>query len=164
MPGGRRSGPERPETETAMKRALITLAGVAGVVALAGWGACGRPDPHNPAEMAAFVNARVNETLDDLSATDAQRTQIHAIVNDLLAKGQQLHQGSDEARAEVLAQWQSPNPDRARLHALVDQRFDAMRAFAHQAVDSGVQVHDALTPEQRTKLTAKIQAMHRWAH
>jgi periplasmic protein CpxP/Spy len=144
-------------------RILLSLAGLAGVVALAGWsGHCGPPRPGNPAEMAAFVHDRVDDTLDDLSATEAQRAQIHAIEERLLARAAALHQDHEGDRAELLAQWQSANPDRAKLHALVDQRFEAMKAFAHEAVDAGVEVHDVLTPEQRAKLAKKIERMHRY--
>jgi Spy/CpxP family protein refolding chaperone len=146
-----------------MNRTVITLAGLAGVFTLAGWGGrCGHPRSHDPAEMAAFVTDRVDDALDDLDATDAQRQQIHAIKDRLLAKAAGLHDGKEKVHAEVLAQWQSPNPDRARLHAIVDERFAAMRALAHDAVDAGVDVHGILTPEQRAKLTKKVERMHRW--
>ncbi len=69
-----------------------------------------------------------------------------------------MHQDGEPLHGEVLAQWESANPDRARLHALVDQRIDAMRAFAHQAVDAGIEVHGVLTPEQRAKLEKKVAA------
>lgn len=146
-----------------MKRTLITLAGLAGIITLAGWGGrCGHHRSHDPAEMAALVTDRVDDVLDDVDATDAQRQQIHAIKDRLLAKGAALHQDREAVHAEVLTQWQSTNPDRARLHALLDERFEAMRAAAHEAVDAGVEVHGILTPEQRAKLTKKVDRMHRW--
>ncbi len=163
-PGRPRSGRVRPgETETDMKSKLwMTLAGLAAVIALAGFGRCGGPDRHDPAQMAAFVTDQVDDVLDDLNATDAQRQQIHAIKDRLLAQGMELHKDGEPLHGEVKAQWESATPDRARLHALVDQRFDAMRAFAHQAVDAGIEVHDILTPEQRAKLEKKAERMHRF--
>jgi Spy/CpxP family protein refolding chaperone len=146
-------------------RILLSLAGLAGVVALAGWaGHCGPPRPGNPAEMAAFVRDRVDDTLDDLDATEAQRTQIHAVAERMLARAAALglREGHEADRTELMAQWQSANPDRARLHAMVDQRFEAMKALAHEAVDAGVEVHDVLTPEQRAKVTKKIERLHRF--
>jgi len=144
-------------------RILLGLAGLAGVVALAGWaGHCGPPRPRDPAEMAALVRDRVDDALDDLDATDAQRTRIHAIEERVLARAAALHQGHDADRAELLAQWSGATPDRAKLHAMVDQRFEAMKAMAHEAVDAGIEVHDVLTPEQRAKLAKKIERMHRW--
>ncbi len=144
-----------------MKRTLFTLVGLAGVVALAGWaGRCGHHRSHDPAEMAGFVTDRVDDALDDLDATEVQRKQIHALKDRLLAKGAAVHAGGEAVHAEVLAQWQSANPDRARLHALVDERFEKMRALAHEAVDAGVEAHGVLTPEQRAQLTKKVERMH----
>ncbi len=135
--------------------------GAAAIVALAGFGRCGGHQ-RDPAQVAAMVTARVDDLLDDLNATDAQRQQIHAIKDRLLAQAAQLHQQAEPDHAELKAQWESPNPDRARLHAMVDERADAMRAFAHQLVDAGIEVHDILTPEQRAKLEKKMERMHRF--
>jgi protein CpxP len=140
----------------------MTLAGVAAVVALAGFGRCGGPSPHDPAQVAAFVTDRVDDVLDDLAATDAQRQQIHAVKDRLLAQALELRKEGEPLHAELKAQWDSATPDRARLYALVDQHADAMRAFARQAVDAGIEIHDILTPEQRAKLEKKMERMHRW--
>jgi Spy/CpxP family protein refolding chaperone len=145
-----------------MNRILIALAGAAGLIALAGFGRCGHPNPHDPAQVSAFVTDRVDDALDDLNATDAQRQQVHAVANRLLAKGLELRKDGEPVHAEVLAQWQSTTPDRARLHALVDQRIDALRAFAHEAVDAGIEVHGILTPEQRARVEKKVERMHRF--
>ncbi len=143
-------------------RILIAVAGLAGIVALAGFGRCGGPHPRDPAQAAAFVNDRIDDALDDLDATDAQRQQVHAVADRLLARAVELRKEGEPEHAELLAQWQSATPDRARLHAMVDQRIEAMRAFAHEAVDAGIEVHDVLTPEQRAKVTKKVERMHRF--
>lgn len=143
-------------------RLLLAAGCLAGLAVLGGFaGGCGHR-PRDPAEMAAFVKDRVDDALDDLSATDAQRQQVQAVADRLLASGRALHQDGEPLHAEIKAQWESPNPDRARLHALVDQRIDALRAFAHQAVDAGIEVHDVLTPEQRAKAERKVERMHRF--
>lgn len=143
-----------------MKKAL-TLAAVAagGLVLLTGFrGGCGGGHHgRDPARMAAFVTDRLDDALDDLDATDPQRAEIHALKDRLLARGAELAEGNAEARGELLAQWRSETPDRARLHALVDARIEAMRALAHEAVDAGVDAHAVLTPEQRAEVTRKIE-------
>jgi periplasmic protein CpxP/Spy len=145
-----------------MPRTLATLAAVGGLAALAAvGGGCGHHHPRDPAEAAAFVTARVDDLLDDLNATDAQRTQVHALKDRLLADALKLRAGGEPIHAELLAQW-SGTPDAARLDALVDERAEAMRAFAHEVVDAGVQLHGILTPEQREKLARKVERMHRW--
>jgi len=143
------------------KKPLASVAGLAlalaGFVLLTGFhGGCGH-HPRTPAEITAAVNSHLDGALDDLDATPAQRDQIHALVAPLLTQGLQLRADGKAAHAELLAQWQSDTPDRAKLHALVDQRADAMRAFAHAAVDAAVDAHGVLTPAQRAKVTKKIQ-------
>ena len=140
----------------------MTVAGVAAILALAGFGRCGGPRPHDPSQLAAFVTDRVDDLLDDLNASDAQRQQIHAIKDRLLAEGLELRRSGEPVHAAVKAQWESQSPDRAQLHALVDQRLEALRAFAHQAVDAGIELHDVLTPEQRARLEKKVERVHRF--
>jgi len=151
-----------------MKKTIGIAAGAllvaAGFVTLTGFAGCrghGHGHGRDPAEVAAFVGARVDDALDDLDATPDQRTRVNAVKDRLLAAGQQARTGNPEAHQALLAEWKSSSPDAAKLHALVDARIDAMRAFAHQAVDGGIEVHGILTPEQREKVTKKIERWHR---
>lgn len=112
---------------------------------------------HDPAEVAAFVTDRVDDALDDLDATPAQRTQISAVKDRMLAAAMANRETRRESHDAFLAEWKAEKPDAARLHALVDQRSAEMTALAHQAIDAGVEVHDALTPEQRAKVTRKLE-------
>jgi Spy/CpxP family protein refolding chaperone len=142
--------------------ALLLLA--VGFVTLTGFGGgCGHRHGHgrDPAEVAAFVTDRVDDALDDLDATPEQRTRIHAVKDRLLAAGQQLRAERKATHDALAAEWKSASPDAAKLHALVDARAEEMRALAHQAVDAGVEVHGILTPEQREKVTKKIERWHR---
>lgn len=153
-----------------MKKVLgIAAAGllaVAGVVALTGFrGGCGGHGHgrggHDPERMAAFVTDHVDDALDDLDATPDQRARIHAVKERLLAAGAKAREGRKAAHGALLAEWKSEAPDRARLHALVDERVEEMRALAHEAVDAGVEVHGVLAPEQRAKLGRKAERWHR---
>jgi len=110
---------------------------------------------HDPAEAAAFVTSRVEDALDDLDATPAQRTQVLAIKDRMVAEVQSHRDVRQQTHAAFLAEWNAATPDRAKLHALVDQRAAEMTATAHQAVDAAIEVHDALTPEQRAKVAKK---------
>jgi protein CpxP len=144
--------------------AAAALVAVFGVVALSGFaGGChGRGHGHgDPARLAAFATDRVDDLLDDVDATPEQRTRVHAVKDRLLAGTAEARAGRKEAHDAVVAEWKSATPDAARLHALVDERVEEMRALAHQAVDGGVEVHGVLTPEQREKLTRKVERWHR---
>ncbi|HSN15918.1 MAG TPA: hypothetical protein VLT61_14900, partial [Anaeromyxobacteraceae bacterium] len=90
-----------------MKRTIAiagaALLAVVGFVALTGFGGCGaRHHGHgrDPAEVAAFVGARVDDALDDLDATPAQREKIHAVKDRLLAEGTKLHGDREALHAE----------------------------------------------------------------
>jgi protein CpxP len=112
---------------------------------------------HDPAEVSAFVTDRVDDALDDLDATPAQRARINDVKERMLSAAMGHRQARQETRDAFLAEWKAEQPDAARLHALVDQRAAEMTAMAHQAVDAAVEVHDALSPEQRAKVTRKLE-------
>ncbi len=142
-----------------MKKTLALVAALAaGFLVLTGFhGGCGHRHPRDPAEVNAMVTEHLDHALDDLAATPAQRQQILAIKDRLLATFTALRAEHQATHAQLLAQWKADQPDAAALHALVDARIDALRAAAHQAVDAGIEVHGILTPEQRAKVTAKLE-------
>jgi len=135
---------------------VIGLALAVGVVALAGFGR-GWHHRHDPERMAEFVTERVDDALDDVDATPEQRERIHAVKDRMLARAKELHGDRAAGRAAILEAWKAEAPDASKLHALVDERADAMRALAHEAVNAGVEVHGILTPEQRAKLAEKAE-------
>jgi Spy/CpxP family protein refolding chaperone len=146
-----------------MKKTLpLGLLALVAVVALTGWkGGCGRPDHRDPAAVAAFVTDRLDDLLDDVDATPAQRTQLQAIKDRVLASAQKLHGTRQATHQTLLGEWNAEKVDRAKVHALIDQRAEEMKAMAHEAADAAIEAHDVLTPEQRAKLAKKAERMHR---
>ena len=140
-----------------MKKTVPVLLGLAAVFLLAtGFrGGCGG-HRHDHARIDQMVTAHLEDALDDLDASEAQKGQVMALKDRLLKEGSALRQGGQETKRELVAQWDAPTPDRAKVHALIDARIDAMRAFAHQAADAAVDLHGILTPEQRAKISRKI--------
>jgi periplasmic protein CpxP/Spy len=112
---------------------------------------------HDPAQMEQRLTKRVEKMLDEVQATDAQRQQILAIKDKLVADGKALHATRADTRQKLLALWNSDQPDAAQVHALVDGRADAMKAFADEVADAILQVHGILTPAQRAQVGAKVQ-------
>jgi Spy/CpxP family protein refolding chaperone len=145
-----------------MKKALLVAVGVlsigGGYLVLTGFhgGGCGRGHGRDPARMERMITSHVEDTLDDLGATPEQRTRILAIKDRLVARGKALHQGQSGLRQEIVAQWDSASPDTARIDAIIDERADAMKGFAHDVAGALAEVHGVLTPEQRAKLSKKI--------
>lgn len=144
--------------------ALAGLVAAGALVALTGFrGGCGghHRGGRDPAQVAAFVTDRVDDVLDDLDATPDQRARIHAVKEEMLAAGRKARERRGATHETLLSEWRSATPDRARLHALVDERMEELRALAHEAVDAGAEVHAVLTPEQREKLARKAERWHR---
>ncbi len=145
-----------------MKKVLTVGSAILAVVLLSGFGwrgghgGCGGGN-RDPERMKQFVTWRLDDKLDDLKATEAQRKSIHALKDGLFEDGKQVMEGQQAARAEAFAQLTSEQPDAQKLHALVDERFEAMRALAHKATDAALEAHKVLTPEQRKVLADEFR-------
>ncbi|QSQ13451.1 Spy/CpxP family protein refolding chaperone [Myxococcus landrumensis] len=140
------------------KKLAIAGSAVVAVVLLSGFafrGAHGHCP--NPERIKQVVTWKLNDRLDDLDATDAQRESIHAVKDRLFTEGVQLAEEQHATRSEVVSQLESDKPDAQALHALVDARIEALRAFAHKATDAVLEVHGTLTPEQRKALASEYK-------
>jgi Spy/CpxP family protein refolding chaperone len=111
---------------------------------------------HDPDRVKKFVTWFVDDALDDLDASDAQREAIHASKSRLLADGFALRQEGRRARAAMLAEWEKSEPDADRVHALIDERVAAFQAYAHKAADEALAAHAVLTPEQRGEISERL--------
>ncbi len=145
-----------------MKIRTVQLAlAIGGLLLAAGFAAGCHRGPggwhRDPAEVTKRVNERVDDVLDRLDATAAQREKIHGIADRLVADGLKLRGDHAAVRGELLAAWKAETVDRAKLHALVDQRIEALRAFAHEAADGVADAHDVLTPAQRAKVAERLE-------
>ncbi|MBW2453362.1 MAG: periplasmic heavy metal sensor [Deltaproteobacteria bacterium] len=136
--------------------ALIALALLAvGAIACTG-------DHRSAAERRADkiherITARLDDGLDELEATAEQRTKVHAIKDELFDEAMELRKGSKEVRKAALEELKRDEPDAKKLHDLVDERAEEMRALAHQAVDGAIELHGVLTPEQRAEIAKRIE-------
>lgn len=143
-----------------MKKRTAAAAGLgslAAILLLAGFAGCGHHHRPDPARMDRRIAHHLDGALDDLKATPEQRTKLVAIKDRLVAEGRAAR-GDHRADLRVaLAEWESPSPDAAKLHALVDARIDALRAMAHKVVDAGAEAHAILTPEQRAELAKRLK-------
>jgi protein CpxP len=140
------------------KKIAIAASAVLAVVLLSGFAFRGGHGwGHNPERIKQMITWRLNDKLEDLDATDAQRQSINAVKDRLFEDGVQLMEEHHGSRAEAFTQLSSDAPDAQKLHSLVDARIDAMRAFAHKMTDAALEVHGTLTPEQRKELATEFR-------
>jgi hypothetical protein len=85
----------------------------------------------------------VDDFLDELDATDAQRAKIHQLKEGLVPAALALHEENQGLKREALAQWDAKTPDAAKVHAMVDGRIAAFGAFAHRVADAALTLRDA---------------------
>ena len=154
---------------TIVAGSILLLAG--GLVAVAGLHGHGAHGGHaemkgagGPMMIPHMVSWLVDQTLSEVGATEAQRTQVIAVKDRVLSQAMALHGAHDTTHAEFKAQWDAERMDAPRLHALVDARVDELRRVLHTSVDGIVEIHDTLTPQQRRTLTERIEAMHGGGH
>ncbi len=116
-----------------------------------GWG------PRDPERVKQMMTWKLDDRLEDLKATDAQKEALHGLKDSLFEDGKRLFEEQKGAKAELLNQWESANPDSKAVHALVDARLDAFRAFAHKVADAALEAHRIFTPEQRQQVTTQVR-------
>jgi Spy/CpxP family protein refolding chaperone len=142
------------------KRMGLVATAVAAVVVLGGAAGKRMHGMHDPARMEAWFGKKLDKLLDEVKATPEQRQQIVAIKDELVAKRRAAREAHRADHAELIAQWESANPDMNKIHARIDDRAKEHTAFAHEAADALAKVHAILTPEQRTQVAAKIREHH----
>jgi len=131
--------------------AVLALAAVTGVAA-----AAAQRGHRDPKQVHDFINRKVDRLMDQINATDAQRTQINQLKEKLFSEGMDLKSSQRALRRDLLADWDAPQVNADDVHARVDKQVEAFRAFAHDAANASIQLHDILTPEQRAQLKKEL--------
>src|SRR6478735_1195632 len=110
-----------------MNKKLVTGL-IAGAVVLAGGLAvAGNELADRHAERAKqFITWKLDDALDDLDATDAQRATAVKLKDQLFDEGLKVKATHEEVCAGLLAQWKSDRVDATKVHALVDELVDGL--------------------------------------
>jgi Spy/CpxP family protein refolding chaperone len=149
-----------------LKIPILALAGT-GLMSAGAWGvyAHGGFRGHGDhALMHKFVEFAVNEKLDEVGATEAQKQKVLEIKDRLMKDGHPLREGHRELREKLFALLEQDNMDPAQVKALVREHTEALTRFADEAASALVELHGVFTPEQRRQLLADAReaaARHR---
>jgi periplasmic protein CpxP/Spy len=109
--------------------------------------------------LKAYVMREVDGKLDDIDATDEQKTAVFASIDSIHKEIAAFHDKCKAGHEFLLEQLTSDTPDTNAIYAMVDSRIEDFRGLAHGIVDSAVQLHKIFTPEQRNQL-AKMARDH----
>ena len=137
-----------------MKRQLLFAGALVlvPIVAIAGSGLHHRHgDPKN----------HVEEVLDEVDATDAQRQAIAPLVDRATARAHEIHSQGEGLHDELLELLTAEKIDRAALESV---RLDAVLLVdqaSREMVDAMSGMAEVLTPEQRKEIARKAESWHR---
>lgn len=107
--------------------------------------------------MRKFIDFAVNEKLDEVGASEAQKQKVREIKDRLVKEAHALRDDRKAFRDELLSILEQDNPDAAQLKAAVRQRTEAFGRLAEDAADAVIELHGVFTPEQRKKLLAEAR-------
>lgn len=142
------------------KHKLLAVAGaVTAFVVLTGFRTEGRSwGPTQVDHAHQILTWQVEDRLEALKATSAQKQAVHALEDSLFNEGSQLYGEQNTANERMLEFWGSHSPDPRAVHDLVEQRMNAFRNYAHHVADVALQAHDILTDAQRQQLADEVRA------
>jgi periplasmic protein CpxP/Spy len=111
-----------------------------------------------PERMKTIVTWKVNDVLDDIDATSAQRKVILDAAYKVLADFGKLHAQGEADREKLLAELESSQPREAVIDAMIDTHLEAFKGFLHRTVGTLLAANTVLDREQRAQLAEMARA------
>ncbi len=121
-----------------------------------GMGGHERRGDRNPGMM-PFAGQHLQRLLDDVKATDAQRTQIKAIADKAQTELKALHEAGSKLHEQGLNLWASPKLDAASAEAFRQQMLKHHNQLSQRMTQAMLDVGKVLTPEQRATLVKQMR-------
>lgn len=105
-------------------------------------------------DRTGFVFDYITEVLD---LNDAQQQKLDSIRKEIAAKVEVMHEDKEEMHSTLKEQLLSEAVDKEIIGQLVADHRTKMDSILELAIDRLADFHADLTPEQRTKLVAKLE-------
>lgn len=115
---------------------------------------------HGGPGMMPLEGRRLDRVLDQVKATDAQRTQIKALAQSAQADLKPLHEAGRSIHEQTLALFAQPQVDAAAAEKLRQQGLASHDAMSKRMLQFALDASKVLTPAQRAELVAKVQKHH----
>ena len=153
------SDPNDTQKTTGRKpRTRWILMGIAGalVLAIAGttWSAVGYSKRDwDGDKLEHFVEWKTDYMLDQVEASDDQRTKVQAIVTSALADMEEFRDLKREGRQDLVAALSADTIDRDALEGLRLRKIEAVDRMSQRMLTAIADAAEVLTPAQRKELT-----------
>lgn len=111
----------------------------------------------DPDKMRKFAMWKVEDTLDDVDATESQKKQILAIADQIVRDFQRLHDDKEKDHEAILTELERDRPDAQVFHDLLDQRTAEFNKLGHRTIDRALRAWQILDRNQRSELLEEIR-------
>lgn len=111
-----------------------------------------------------FMKERMEHMLAAAGATDAQKTQIHAIWEGLRPQLKPLHKQHADLRHQLGEAIAAPTIDKARVETLRKQSVDTMDRISALVTQGMVASAQVLSPDQRQAVLKQVEEHRRHGH
>ncbi len=115
---------------------------------------------HGAHGMLPLGGRHLDRLLDQVKATDAQRTQIKALAQSAQVDLKPLREAERSLRQQTLALFGQPQVNAAAAEELRQQGLASHDASSKRMLQFALDASKVLTPEQRAELVAKVQKHH----
>ena len=132
------------------KKIAIAASAVLAFVLLSGFRGGGWGWHRDPERIKQMITWRLDDKLEDLQATDAQKQAVHGVADRLFEEGKLMAQEHEGVRVEVLTQLESDYPDSQKLHSIVDTRMGVTTILAVSRTQGSVYVSSSTSAEAVT--------------
>jgi len=117
-----------------------------------------------PERIQKIIEWKLNDFMDTVDATPAQRERIRTVADGLIARGRAMHLEMAEHHRALFNEWKSESPDLDRIRSILDDASERKAMFAKEVAAAVVELHGILTPEQRDQITEFIETHHAGRH
>ena len=137
-----------------MKKQLL-FAGALALVPIAAVAGSGMHQRHGDPK------AHVEEMLDEVDASDAQRQAIEPLVDRATARAHDIHAQAADLHEELLGLLTAETIDRAALESVRADAVALVDRASREMVDAMTGMAEVLTPEQRKEIAREAESWHR---
>lgn len=139
---------------------ITKLAAVIGTFATLSLGAVAIAGPHGPGHHGPpGPEGAILQAIKQLDLTDEQVQMLKEIRETNRAEHEKARADRERTMQVFKRELLSDNPNAERLHKLIDDREAEMVQRAHDRLDTMLEVHAVLTPDQRAQIGEKLEEM-----
>jgi len=140
-----------------MKKSMILISTILSILLVSGLTACKRGRHFNGFDE-FDQQAVVNRVASRLDLSGSQKAELQDIVGEFAARAKALHADRQAHHREMADLVRQETVSRETVDRMVAEKFDRMKELVDLAADRLIAFHATLSPEQREKLAALIEA------